>query len=188
MKNIKKLLIYPFSFVVFFGLTANTCLDSVENLTVDVPTTIEDSFEIVVEQEGEFFITKEIDLNNPDIKEYEDRIKAFEVSEMVFDATDNLPEGSGGFENTTFDFFIDTGSDREQTKIQFNGPDVGAKFESFSTQTVLVYAGYIEQYITDRAKTGTGVVRIEIAGYATGPINETINMTIDGVLKASPKQ
>jgi len=179
MNNIKKLFIYPLAFVLFFGLTANTCLDAVENLTVDVPTTFEETFTISVTESGEYDIVKEIDMNSPEIEEYRDRLENFTVNDVSFSVVDNAGAGSANSNNTEVIFSTAGG----KTIFSFGNVNLEQILQGLSLDSLEGLKELLEEYVLDKASDGK--VDINFVGDAQGPIDYTVTITIDGVLEAS---
>lgn len=178
MKNIKKLLIYPLAFVLFFGLTANECLDAVEDIAIDVPTEIVETFTIQVPEAGVFTYPHEIDLNSPEVQEYRDKIESFEVSSISFDATDNIPAGSSICGYVNMDFGVQN--------LPFGSMYLEEAFESITLNMVDVLKRHVEDKVVNPADASDGMVNLELTGEAVdGPIDITVTMTINGTLKAS---
>lgn len=179
MKNIKKLLIYPLAFVLFFGLSANECFDAIENIAIDVPTEIVETFTIQVPEAGVFTYPHEIDLNSPEVQEYRDKIESFEVSSISFDATDNIPTGSSicGYINMDFGGV---------QNLPFGSLYLEEAFESITLNMLNTVKDYIEATVVKPADASDGMVNLELTGEAVdGPIDVTVTMTIKGTLKAS---
>lgn len=178
MNNIKKLLIYPLAFVLFFGLTANECLDAVEDIAIDVPTEIVETFTIQVPEAGVFTYPHEIDLNSPEVQEYRDKIESFEVSSISFDATDNISTGSSICGYINMDFGVQN--------LPFGSMYLEEAFESITLNMINQVKGYIETRVVNPADASDGMINMELSGEAVdGPIDVTVTMTIKGTLKAS---
>ncbi|HET8860627.1 hypothetical protein [Marivirga sp.] len=180
MKNIKKLLVYPLAFVLFFGLTANECLDAVENIAVDVPTEFEETFTIQVPEAGVYTYPHEIDLNSPEVQEYRDRLESFEVSAISFEVTDNIATGSSLSKDTKMVF-------SQARTLPFPGTiELKEKLESLTLNGLEVLKEYLEDTVVKPADASNGMINLELVGEAVdGPIDITVTMTINGTLKAS---
>ena len=115
MVNIKKLLIYPLTFVLFLGLSSNAC-DSPEDLVsiIKIPFDNVVEIEVVVSEEdlaanegGTFTIVETINLGNDLVLDvYQDIIEDATLEEVVFSIEDRLPAGSA---DAQFTFVIDFG-------------------------------------------------------------------------------
>ncbi|SMG29625.1 hypothetical protein SAMN05661096_01880 [Marivirga sericea] len=95
MKNIKKVLVYPLAFVLFFGLTANECLDSFEDVAIDVaieevkiiPVKVtQQMYDSLFELQGRenvlFQLLGEFTASEETIDEYGDRVQELNVTEL----------------------------------------------------------------------------------------------------------
>lgn len=179
MKNIKKVLVYPLAFVLFFGLTANECLDAVEDLTVDVPTTIVENFELVIPEEGPFEQVDVLDLSSPEVQEYRERIENFTINDIKFEVVDNLSDGSAETSRFTFGVKIDG---NEIILVSDEAADIAESLEEISPDSLDDTKAGMEGLLktADDPK-----VDFFLAGNAQGPIDYSITVTIDGVLEAS---
>jgi len=79
MNNIKKLLLYPLALVVFFGLSANECLDfnADELLAIDGPIEVDKTYNIDI-QEGD-------PMEFTEIAEFETTYKGIDVTDLKID-------------------------------------------------------------------------------------------------------
>jgi hypothetical protein len=183
MNNIKKLLVYPLAFVLFFGLSANACLDAVEDLTIDVPTDFEETFEISITEEGEFSVSKDMDMTSDEVQEYRDRLENYTVEDIKFEVTDNLEGGSAISDNTVLSFTYDTDI------LNFNFGDntnIKTALEKITFAELQGLKQLVEQLVIDpNADVANPAIVVEFRGDAQGPIDYTVEVTIFGVLEAS---
>lgn len=179
MNNIKKLLLYPLAFVIFIGLASNACEDAVENLAIDVPTTFDETFTVTVTESGQYIIPEQIDMNSPEVQKYRDRIENFTVNEVSFSVVDNLEGGSAESNDTGVAFRT------AERRIEFALGYVNLKqrLEGLSLADLEGLKKLLEEYVIDGASDG--IIDINFLGDAQGPIDYTVTVTIDGVLKAS---
>lgn len=180
INNIKRLLVYPLALVLFFGLTANECLDAVENLTVDVPTTIEESFELKVDEAGDFEFIDKLDLNSPEVEEYRERIQNFNVTDVNFTVVDNIQSGSASINS----FDVRMIADGRNFNMFLNGDSESLirTFEEVTAEDLERLKDHFGSLINDVEDPNVDFVA---TGTASGPAHYTITMTIDGVLEAS---
>jgi len=183
MNNIKKLFIYPLAFVLFFGLTANTCLDAVENLTIDVPTDFVETFEISITESGEFSVSKDMDMTSDEVQEYRDKIENYTVEDIKFVVTDNLEGGSALSDNAVLSFIY--ANDPLRLIFQ-NNENIKTRLEGTTLADLEGLKQMVEQIVLDRnADVADPTIVVEFKGDAQGPIDYTVEVTIFGVLEAS---
>lgn len=183
MNNIKKLFIYPLAFVLFFGLSANACLDAVENLSVDVPADFVETFEITISETGSYLIEKKLDMTSDEVQEYRDKIKSYTVEDIKFEVTDNIAAGSGNSSNSLMTIMYGNAT----AKVSFaNRPNIKTGLESLTLNQLEGFKDFIESYVVDRnTDTSNSDIVLQYEGVAEAPIDYTVVVTISGVLKAS---
>jgi hypothetical protein len=180
MKNIKKLLIYPLAFVVFFGLTANTCLDSLEeNLTVDVSMDFVNTFTLQLE-EGVFRDTTDFDVNSPEFQEYKDRIENFSADSLQFKVTDNLSGGSANVNDNNMKFLFSN----RNIDFPFANGNLKTRLEPVKLRHIEGFAEVFESFVINDAANNDPTIQMIVSGDAQGPVDYTIELTMWGVVKA----
>jgi len=184
MNNIKKLLLYPLALVVFFGFTANTCLDSLgEELDITVPFKLDDtSFKVEASEAVTKEESKMIDLSEVDkIEEYKDRIKDAKAKSISISVTDNLQNDAVA--EGDFKILYDG--------ISFPLPEIlgeGNNIMNYDGKTFTIEEidpdGDLEGYLQTALLNGGQV--IFIYDYeTTGPVDYTVDIIIDAELTAS---
>jgi hypothetical protein len=179
MKNIKKVLLYAFTFVGMFSLMAVSCEDLSEEVTVDVPTDLTKTFRVSSTETGAFEIIEQVDLASDEIAERREQMKDFKIESFDFAVVDNLAEGSGIPTNLELLFYA--GDTRVSTG---SGVLSGSTFEeqlnSLSAEYVTAFKQAVEQYVLD---DGT-LLEITLNGDAGDPMDYTVTFTMKGTIEA----
>lgn len=154
MKNIKKLLIYPLAFVLFFGLTANECLDSLgEDILPNIDIPIENNKTVTLKfsqeevdafEENGTIVYVELDLNDPQLDEYRDQIESAKLSQITFTLRDLLEGGSARVQGNVAIVFDPTSDFDENMPLAFTYSKGYVLFQNFEDISVFdgeVYTG-----------------------------------------------
>ncbi|RUA33960.1 MAG: hypothetical protein DSY77_07610 [Bacteroidetes bacterium] len=179
MKNIKKLLLYAFTFVGMFSLMAVSCEDLSEDITVDVPTDVSKTFRVSSTETGAFEIVEQVDLASDEIAERREQMKDFTIESFDFAVVDNLEEGSGI--PTDLELLFDAGDTKVVTGSGFlSGSTFEEQLNSLSPEYVTELKQAVEIYVLD---DGT-LLEITLEGYADAPMDYTVTFTMKGTIEA----
>ncbi|WP_340152222.1 hypothetical protein [uncultured Marivirga sp.] len=179
MKNIKKVLLYAFTFVGMFSLMAISCEDLSEEVTVDVPTDLTKTFRVSSTETGTFEIIEQVDLASDEIAERREQMKDFTVESFNFAVVDNLEGGSGIPTNVELLFYA--GENRVGTGTGvLSGSTFEEQLNSLSPQYVTALKQAVEEYVLD---DGT-LLEITLEGYADVPMDYTITFTMEATIEA----
>lgn len=181
MKNIKKLLVYPLAFVLFFGLSANECFDGVEDLAnIEVPTEIDKSVEIVSDETGNFSRTEIIELLSPEIQEYSDRISDFTAESLSITVTDNI---AGGSDITSGSLIFEFGT--QTRSVTFNSQnEIKQVLESQTLSDIEGLEQYLKLVLTSGAGGGEEELGLNIDAQSEGSFDYTVRILISGIVEA----
>jgi len=182
MNTIKKLLIYPLALVLFFGLTANECLDGVEDLaTIEVPTDIDETFEVKSDETGSFSRTETIELLTPELEEYSDRISDFTAESLSVTVTDNIEGGSANTVGSlTFEF------DGTSQEIPFDAQnEFIPTLEGLNLGNVSGLKAYLESVLeSGAAGIDDEEVNVIFDAESEGSFDYTVRIVISGIVDA----
>lgn len=186
MNNIKKLLIYPLSLIVFFGLTANTCDELGEKVALEVPFDMNEiSFpvtasEAVFEQE----VRQEVDLSKVDeIEKNKKQIEEATAQSITLGVTDNLAQGSAAATGH-LDFTFADGK-KHSTYILFKETDLKNLDGKTYTIDELDPSGDLKDSFSKAIKEGEKITYNYL--YTTsGAVDYTVTATLSATLKVTP--
>ncbi|MGJ3233934.1 hypothetical protein [Marivirga sp.] len=173
MIKFNKFFTYSLAIIGLFSLTAISCEDTDDLLNVDVPTDIKRSFDITTNEAKDTSFTETVNPSEEEIDEYKDRIKNISADKLIINVTDNGSDGNTGSgeiilisEYGDFSFLtIDDLNELDGIEIELTGDLQEAiinsleAFESFDIQLDLA---------------------------SDGSIDYTVDITIEGVITASP--
>jgi hypothetical protein len=185
MTSFKKLFGYALLFVATFSLTALSCEDLTEDLTVNVPTEIKRTIQLSTTAAGAFRIVEPVDLASDEFKENREKIKSYTVETVKFDVVDNIANGSANPTGTSVKFDAGQGSSfevfPESTTLQ-------QQLDEFSPQEIEGIKSIVEDFIIKPvANNANPVMNITFKGNAAAPMDYTITFTMTGTIKATAK-
>ncbi|MBK6266368.1 hypothetical protein JKA74_15085 [Marivirga sp. S37H4] len=180
MNTLKNLLIYSVSLVALFSLTAISCEDLSEEVTVDVPTDITKTFRVSSTETGDFVIVEEVDVSSDEFNERREQMKDFTVDSFNFAVVDNLAEGSGIPTDLQLQFYAG------QTRVSTgSGVLSGSTFEeqlnSLDPEYVRQLKEVVEVYVLDDPNP---FMEITLTGNAGAPMDYTITFTMKATIEA----
>ncbi|ADR21550.1 hypothetical protein MATR_08200 [Marivirga tractuosa] len=179
MNTFKNLLIYSVSLIALFSLTAISCEDLSEEVTVDVPTDLTKTFRVSSTETGAFEIVEQVDLASDEIAERREQMKDFTVESFNFAVVDNLEEGSGIPTNLELLFYA--GDNRVGTGTGIlSGSTFEEQLNSLSSEYVTQLKNAVETYVLD---DGT-LLEITLEGFADVPMDYTVTFTMEATIEA----
>ncbi|MDN4165138.1 hypothetical protein QWY31_06475 [Cytophagales bacterium LB-30] len=180
MKNLKRLFAYALVLTGTFSLTAISCEDITEDVTVDVPSEVVKTIRFQSEVGGNLELSNLIDLTSDEYKENREKVEGATIEKVTFLVVDNLSGGSAIPTNTEFMLFNPDGS-----SLSFE-PSPGTLQEQFDEMVNGLDQGmydFIDQvYI---AGTDEPSVTLRFRGATNGPIDYTVTMTVKAKLAVS---
>jgi hypothetical protein len=183
MTSFKKLFAYALLFVATFSLTALSCEDLTEDLTVNVPTEIKRTIQLSTTATGAFSVVEKVDIASDEFKENREKMKDYTIETLDFDVVDNLTGGSAIPTGTTVDFYA--GSTRVSTGSGvLSGATFEAQLNSLDPSYVELLKEVVEVYLLDDPNP---YMDITFKGNASGPMDYTITFTMTGTIKAAAK-
>ena len=171
--TIKKLSIYSLAFVAFFGLSSNACENAEDLLDIDVPTTIKKSFVITTNEAEEKSFTQTVNPADEDIEEYRERVKSISADRLLVSVTDNGSDGNTGSGELTI---IAGGSSFSVGQVE----DIN-QLDGLEIQLT----GDLKDAITSSLENFQEF-DVEFLVSSDGAINYNVDVTIEGLLTASP--
>ncbi|WP_375578964.1 hypothetical protein ABWH96_18405 [Marivirga tractuosa] len=179
MSTFKNLLIYTVSLTLLFSLTAISCEDLSEEITIDVPTDITKTFRVSSTETGAFEIVEQVDVASDEIDERREQMKDFTVDSFNFVVVDNLAEGSAI--PTDLQLQFDAGSTKVSTG---SGVLSGSTFEeqlnSLDPEYVRQLKEVVEVYVLDDGS----LMNITLTGNAGAQMDYTITFTMKATIEA----
>ncbi len=183
MTSLKKLFAYALLFAATFGLTALSCDDLSEGLTVNVPTEITRTIRISTTQVGAFSVLEKVDIASDEFNDNREKMKKYSIETLNFEVVDNLAGSSTVPTNLQLEF--DAGDTRVSTG---SGVLSGATFEdqlnSLDPNYVEQLKDVVEAYVLDDPNP---YMDITFNGNASGPMDYTITFTMTGTIEATAK-
>ncbi|HET8860628.1 hypothetical protein [Marivirga sp.] len=180
MNTFKNLLIYSASIAALFSLTAISCEDLSEEITVDVPTDLSKTFRVSSTETGAFVIVEQVDVASDEIKERREQMKDFTVDSFDFSVVDNLAEGSAI--PTDLQLQFDAGETRVSTGAGvLSGSTFEEQLNSLDPEYVTQLKQVVEIYVLDDGS----LLNITLRGDAGAPIDYTITFTMKATIEAS---
>lgn len=182
MKNLKRLFAYALLFAGTFSLTALSCVDLSEEITVDVPTEINKTLRLATTETGAFNITEVVDIASAEFKEKREKMKNYTVESLTLTVVDNRPNGNASANPTGFRWRVETG----------NGASVSLETNAASLQEHLqvsvdnfnLIKELIETYILTPG-VDSPTMNIIFIGNAASPMDYTINLNMKGKITAT---
>lgn len=189
MNNIKKILIYPLAFVLFFGLTSNTC-DSLDDIAPDIEIPIDNvvvfNLEVTEEalaQSSSFRVTEIIDPSSPELEKYKDQIEDFKLRDVELEVVDLLSgESEGQLEGMEIGLDFDRDGNAEAVYIFTNIEDFDSRTLSLSD---FDRGERVESAFRDAIENGQSIDLV-VDARVGGPLHYQITATISGTTLVSP--
>ena len=181
MNTFKNLLIYSISLIALFSLTAISCEDLSEEVTIDVPTDVTKVIRLAREESGGFVVEQEVDLTSDEFTERREQMKDFTVESISFEVVDNL-EGGSGVPNDLYLQFV-AGNSQVSTGSNFlAGATLQAKLDGISPEMIDQIKRVVETYIIDKPNRPSMV--ITLGAEADAPMDYTITFVMEGTIEA----
>ncbi|WKK75753.2 hypothetical protein QYS49_30640 [Marivirga salinae] len=182
MNTFKNLLIYSISLIALFSLTAISCEDLSEEVTIDVPTDITKVIRLASEEAGGFEIVEPVDIASEEFNERREQMKDYKIESITFEVVDNLAEGSAVPNDLILSF--DAGGTFVTTGGTFlTGTTLQAKLNNITPEMLDQVKGAIEGYILDSSTAGP-VMEVSFGGNADAPLDYTITLVIEATIEA----
>merc|ERR1712194_389736 len=140
--------IYSVSLVALFSLTAISCEDLTEEVTIDVPTDITKTIRVSTTETGAFVIVEQVDVASDEITERREQMKDFKVESFNFSVVDNLEQGSAI--PTDLQLQFDAGETRVSTGAGvLRGSTFEEQLNSLDPEYVSQLKQVVEIYVLD---------------------------------------
>jgi|GEM_PF-3903491 hypothetical protein len=180
MNTFKNLLIYSVSLIALFSLTAISCEDLSEEVTIDVPTDVTKTFRISSTETGAFEIVEQVDVASDEIDERREQMKDFTVESFNFAVVDNLAGGSGI--PTNLQLMFDAGDTRVSTGAGvLSGSTFEEQLNSLDPEYIRQLKEVVEVYVLDDGS----LMNITLNGDADAPMDYTITFTMEATIEAT---
>lgn len=178
MINLKKLFIYA-----TFCLTAFSCEDVSEDLTVNVPTEITKTIRLSTTQAGDFTHVEKVDIASDEFNENREKMKNYSIETLEFVVVDNLAGGSAVPTDLQLAFYagatkVSTGSG------VLSGATVQAQLNSLDPNYIEQLKEVVEVYVLDDPNP---FMDITFTGNAAASMDYTITFTMTGTIEATAK-
>ncbi|SDK98205.1 hypothetical protein SAMN05421823_10459 [Catalinimonas alkaloidigena] len=185
MNNFTKLAGYALVFIGTFSLTAFSCEDLTDDLTIKVPTEIVKTIRVSSEDAGTFSVEEIIDLASEEYKANKENIKDATIEKITFEVMDNLSGESATPTNTEITIYNDV-----HYRLSFK-PSAGTLQEQLD-QFVVVQDKALKDYIhtnfmEDPSNSGNPVLHIVFDGTVDKPMDYTVTFTAKCTFEATAK-
>ncbi len=181
MTIFRKLFLYALAFVGTFSLTAISCEDVTDELTIDVPSEVVKTVRFQSDLAGNFDLTEKIDLESEEFLENKEKIKGAKVNEITFTVVDNLAGGSAIPTDVDFRF-----QNARENALTFS-PDPGTLQEQFdnleSAMSNELFQFIEGVYFDPNSNQYDRNMDLIFRGNSTGSMDYTVTMTIDVTLE-----
>lgn len=178
MTNLKRLFAYALVITGTFSLTAISCDDLTEDITVDVPTEITKVIRIASTERGYIEIIEPVDMGSDEFKEKRDQMEDFTLETIEFTVVDNLAGGSGVPTNTYMIF----GVGLKTVNVPLVGTTMQAQL-SITPDYVTQIKDAVETWLLSQ-KDET-IMNITFSGTSGGPMDYTITLKMTATIEAS---
>lgn len=184
MKNLKRLFAYALLITGTFSLTAISCDDLTEDITVDIPTEVTKTIRFTTTETGDLTIVETVDMTSDELNEKREQMKDYSIETLEFDVVDNLEGGSVVLTNLELDFYA--GETRVSTGSGFlSGNTFQEQLNSLDPNYIEQLKRVVEIYVLDDIHDGNPYLNITFSGNASGPTDYTITFTITGTIEAT---
>jgi len=183
MTIVKKFVTYALLFTATFSLTAISCEDVSEGLTINVPTEVTRTIRLSTTATGDFTILEKVDIASDEFNENREKMKNYSIETLEFDVVDNLAGGSAVPTNVSMDFY--GGESQVGTGSGFlKGDTFQEQLNSLSPNYIEQIKAVVEFYVLDDPNPYMDII---IRGNASGPMDYTITFTMTGTIEATAK-
>ncbi|GCC53177.1 hypothetical protein SanaruYs_34200 [Chryseotalea sanaruensis] len=181
INNLKKLFTYALLLTATLSLTALSCEDLSDEITIDVPTEVTKTIRISTSEAGPFTKTEPVDIASDEFNENRDKMKEFKVVTLTFDVVDNLTGGSAVPTNVYLSFEADFSG----IGLAVNGATLQDQLNGFTPEFTNELRRAIEDWILDYSSNT--VMDIELSGDASGSMDYTITFTMTSTIQVGAK-